>query len=148
MKPIIPARRRRLCAAQFRRKRYVAQNLGLRVRGRRRRPRRCILPVASRWLRSLVRVLPNVLSGRHADGPVGLRLDEIIRLLWPGVFVAMLDEQPCLLRALLAGANQDPRSAEYIAMQRELQLAFGESFARASDRFPCAVIKDVDVPGA
>ena len=33
-------------------------------------------------------------------------------------------------------------------MQRELQLAFGESFARVSDRFPCAVIEHVDVPGA
>src|SRR3954447_9303769 len=82
------------------------------------------------------------------DGSV--RLQDLVGFAFPGVFVAMLDQQPVgplTAVAVIAHSHQDPTAVQLLAMESELEVALLEP-ARGVVRLPIAAVPEQDSPAA
>ncbi len=115
------------------------------------------------WLRFLFRIVDPAglrrpagrLAGQRFDRASGLHgirlLFENIGILWPARRrVVRLDQEPvvALLARLRAHAHEMPAAVQFLAVEIEIQMAFGETFVRIADRRPMAAIPEDDIAAA
>src|SRR3954453_7907514 len=84
----------------------------------------------------------------RGDRPV--RLQDLVGFAFPGVFVAMLDQQPVgplTAVAVIAHPHQDPTPVQLLAMESELEAALLEP-TRGVLRLPVAAVPEQDSPAA
>src|SRR5262249_59809819 len=77
-------------------------------------------------------------------------LEDVVVFTLPGIFVAMLDQEPVgalAAVAVVSHAHQHPAAMQLVAMQVELEVALGEA-ARGIVRIPGAAVPQLDGPDA